>query len=299
MSRSALAHLAAALGIAVLAAALYAPFLDNPRVFDDVFFFSGRKFAYYATHPLGLELRVPAYFTLAVTEVLWSGVMEAQRIVGLILHICAALALYRLLLELQRATLPAALGADASLRSAIGAAAFALHPVAVYGAGYLVQRTIVMATLSTIEGSFCPFCVAWYVLNLGIFASAWLARNRGHGATDIIDDATGNTGFVALGAFVVALVLGVWLHNRELGRRQAEEEKVMEERAPEIARSILEKQETFSKPPLQIALERRNIPFVVITGYPRVLVRRDARQHVLTKPISPNALCETVKKACR
>lgn len=51
--------------------------------------------------------------------------------------------------------------------------------------------------------------------------------------------------------------------------------------------------------PLQIALERRNIPFVVITGYPRVLVRRDARQHVLTKPISPNALCETVKKACR
>jgi tetratricopeptide (TPR) repeat protein len=33
------------------------------------------------------------------------------------------------------------------LRAAIGAAAFALHPVAVYGAGYLVQRSIVMATL--------------------------------------------------------------------------------------------------------------------------------------------------------
>jgi tetratricopeptide (TPR) repeat protein len=154
MSRSALAHLAAALGIAVLAAALYAPFLDNPRVFDDVFFFSGRKFAYYATHPLGLELRVPGYFTLAVTEVLWSGVMEAQRIVGLVLHVLVALALYRLLLELQRATLPAASDADASLRAAIGAAAFALHPVAVYGAGYLVQRTIVMATLFALLSAF-------------------------------------------------------------------------------------------------------------------------------------------------
>lgn len=147
MSRAAFLHLAAVLGIGMLAAALYVPFLDNPRVFDDIFFFSGRKFAYYATHPLGLELRVPAYFTLAVTEVIWSGAMEAQRIVGLALHVGVALVLYRLLLELQRAVLPATSDADASLRAAIGAAAFALHPVAVYGAGYLVQRTIVMATL--------------------------------------------------------------------------------------------------------------------------------------------------------
>jgi DNA-binding NtrC family response regulator len=51
--------------------------------------------------------------------------------------------------------------------------------------------------------------------------------------------------------------------------------------------------------PLQTALERRGIPFVVITGYPRVLVRRNARQKVLSKPVSPDALCETIKAACR
>jgi DNA-binding NtrC family response regulator len=51
--------------------------------------------------------------------------------------------------------------------------------------------------------------------------------------------------------------------------------------------------------PLQTALERRDIPFVVISGYPRVLVRRDARQTVLAKPISPDALCETIRVACR
>jgi DNA-binding NtrC family response regulator len=51
--------------------------------------------------------------------------------------------------------------------------------------------------------------------------------------------------------------------------------------------------------PLQSALERRDIPFVIITGYPRVLVRRDARQKILSKPISPDVLCETIKAACR
>lgn len=154
MSRRALLQLAAGCAIGVLAAALYLPFLDNPRVFDDIFFFSGRRFAYYATHPLGLELRLPAYFTLAVTEVLWSGVMQAQRIVGLALHVCVTWALYRLLLELQRAVLPAAFDTDMSLRAAIGSAAFGLHPVAVYGAGYLVQRSIVMATLFGLLSAF-------------------------------------------------------------------------------------------------------------------------------------------------
>lgn len=50
--------------------------------------------------------------------------------------------------------------------------------------------------------------------------------------------------------------------------------------------------------PLQSALEQRNIPFVIITGYPRVLVRRDAQQNVQSKPVSPERLCEIVREAC-
>lgn len=147
MSRVAGTHWLAVGLIAALTAALYLPFLHSPLVFDDLQFFSGRRFAYYATHPLGLDLRLPPYFTLTVTEVLWSSVMAAQRIVSLLLHVGVALALYRLLLDLQRVALPGQGESDATLRAAIGAAAFALHPVAVYGAGYLVQRTVVMATL--------------------------------------------------------------------------------------------------------------------------------------------------------
>lgn len=51
--------------------------------------------------------------------------------------------------------------------------------------------------------------------------------------------------------------------------------------------------------PLQTALERRQIPYVIISGYPRVLVRREACQEVLSKPVSPQALCEAVKALCR
>ncbi len=47
---------------------------------------------------------------------------------------------------------------------------------------------------------------------------------------------------------------------------------------------------------LQTALESKAIPFVVITGYPRVLVRRDQRQPVLSKPVSAEALTSTVRE---
>jgi protein O-mannosyl-transferase len=146
MSRAPLWRAAGALAIAALAAALYLPFLGNPLVFDDKIFFSGYRFSYYATHPLGFDLRLPPYFSLTITQVL-SGGLVAQRVVSLLLHIGCALALYKLLIDLQRAALRPANGAGVVLRAAFGAAAFALHPVAVYGAGYLVQRSIVMATL--------------------------------------------------------------------------------------------------------------------------------------------------------
>ena len=142
-------HWIAATLIVGLACGLYGPFLGNPRVFDDWVFFSGQNFSYYATHPFGLELRLPPYFSLAVTEVEIGG-MVAHRIVSLAFHIACALAVYKLIYDLLR--LPtdrpqSASGANATAWAFTGAALFAIHPVAVYGAGYLVQRTIVLATL--------------------------------------------------------------------------------------------------------------------------------------------------------
>lgn len=138
--------------VVVLAAGLYIPFLGNPLVFDDPFLFSGSRFAYYATHPFGLEVRVPPYFSFAVAQVL-SGRMEVHRVISLAFHVACSLALYKLIYDLFRAALqqdrlePAAGALPSIALASFGAAVFALHPVAVYGAGYLVQRSIVFATL--------------------------------------------------------------------------------------------------------------------------------------------------------
>jgi len=147
-------HWIAAGLIAALACGLYWPFLGSPRVFDDWVFFSGQNFYYYATHPFGFEPRLPPYFSLAVTEVEIGG-MVAHRIVSLAFHIACALALYKLIYDLLRATTPAdhpesVSGANAKAWAFVGASVFAIHPVAVYGAAYLVQRTIVLATLFSI-----------------------------------------------------------------------------------------------------------------------------------------------------
>lgn len=46
---------------------------------------------------------------------------------------------------------------------------------------------------------------------------------------------------------------------------------------------------------LQAALEDKGVPFIVVTGYPRVLVRRDQSQPVLSKPVSPETLATTLR----
>jgi DNA-binding response OmpR family regulator len=50
---------------------------------------------------------------------------------------------------------------------------------------------------------------------------------------------------------------------------------------------------------LQAALETKGIPFVVLTGYPRILVRRNDRQRVLSKPVSPKVLFSALKDLTR
>lgn len=122
--------------IAALAAALYLPFLGSPPVFDDRGLYSGYLFSAHAGSPFGLGLRYPAHFSFAFVEVLW-GRIEAHRVVSLLLHAGCGAMLFALLREFHRGyLLPLA-----------AAAWFTVHPVAVYGAGYLAQRSILLATL--------------------------------------------------------------------------------------------------------------------------------------------------------
>jgi len=126
--------------IAVAACALYLPFLSNPIVFDDKGLFTGSRFAEYATSPFGLSPRWPASFSVAIMYVTF-GSIEAQRVVGVVLHAAVGVALFLLIRELQRNR------TENTWVAAVVAALFVLHPLAVYGAAYLAQRSLVLATL--------------------------------------------------------------------------------------------------------------------------------------------------------
>jgi two-component SAPR family response regulator len=50
--------------------------------------------------------------------------------------------------------------------------------------------------------------------------------------------------------------------------------------------------------PLQAVLKRRRIPFLVVSAYPRALVRTDPDQVVLRKPVAPEHLRNRVRAVC-
>lgn len=51
--------------------------------------------------------------------------------------------------------------------------------------------------------------------------------------------------------------------------------------------------------PLQTKLKRKNIPFVVVSAYPRPLVRTEPGQEILQKPVSADLLCGRVAAVCK
>lgn len=130
--------------ITLLTAALYVPFLSNAIVFDDNNLYTNLSIFDYATTPFSLAPRAFPYFTLGFTEVTWKSI-EAHRILSLILHILNALLVFRLIERWLKDI--GKTSADKALSIAlITSLCFAIHPVAVYGAGYLIQRTMLFAT---------------------------------------------------------------------------------------------------------------------------------------------------------
>ncbi|MDO8300035.1 tetratricopeptide repeat protein [Lacisediminimonas sp.] len=128
--------------------ALYLPYLANPFFFDDIAFFSSVRYPYGVYSDL-LKPRATPYNSLLLT-LQWFGsdLPHAYRLVDAVLHAATAIALFVFLRSLLRHTCDQRTQ-QGTLDFAAAAAAllFALHPVASYAAGYIIQRSIVMATL--------------------------------------------------------------------------------------------------------------------------------------------------------
>lgn len=132
-------------------AAVYLPFLENPLVFDDFALFGGGTVSRYADAPFNFEFRWLPYTTLGVTWVFFGENPPVFRVQNLILHGMNVL----LLLLVLRLWISLFITNVSKERAAnwgawLGAMVFACHPLTVYGVGYLVQRSILMATLFTL-----------------------------------------------------------------------------------------------------------------------------------------------------
>lgn len=141
----------------VAIAALYRQFLHNPIVFDDLYFFmldnDGHSAIEKFANPSMLDLRALPYATLAWSAQQFGFGLPPFRIGNLLLHWFVVIALAMFVLRLYRTVLPPGQGDEnTGMVTAVLAVVslFALHPVAVYAVGYLVQRTIVMATLFSV-----------------------------------------------------------------------------------------------------------------------------------------------------
>lgn len=124
------------------------PFLSNPIVFDDYsFFYQGYPEKFFAAGP-SFSTRWWVYETFAFTVLQCGQELRWLRLGNLLAHVAAAAALYflvrQLLSDLDR-KISAKVDADAA--ALLAATLFLLHPLAVFAQGYLIQRTILMATV--------------------------------------------------------------------------------------------------------------------------------------------------------
>ena len=179
-------------GLVVTAAVLgiYLPGWNNELLFDDRRLLDGSVFGVYG----GLtefKQRMLSYGSFVWIDALFGAGWGKQRLVNIALHLGTVAALYALMRELLAHTkFPEefeaqphfGLSRTAALR--VGVALFAVNPVAVYAVAYLMQRSIIMATLFAVLA--CWFfvrgltrrCVYAYGLALLSYVLAVLSKEH-------------------------------------------------------------------------------------------------------------------------
>ncbi|CAH1197966.1 TPR_REGION domain-containing protein [Candidatus Nitrotoga sp. BS] len=139
-----------ALILVLLVIVVYAPFLNNTLIFDDIPFF-GTAISHYANTLFRFDLRWFPYTTFGITWVFLGEDPFVFRIQNLLLHgVNVLLLLLVLRMWIKLFITDVSKENIANWGAWLGALVFACHPLAVYGVGYLIQRSILMATLFTL-----------------------------------------------------------------------------------------------------------------------------------------------------
>lgn len=132
------------IGVGLAALAFYWSSLHNPPFFDDKNYFEGGSLDTIFLNGFVFGPRWLPYFSMAWINLLFEDSIFAQRSVSLAIHLLSAFVLYSLVKQVSNHVAPHQRNERAALAAAL---LFVLHPVAVYAVGYLIQRTILMATL--------------------------------------------------------------------------------------------------------------------------------------------------------
>lgn len=158
-NKNTMGSLALALLLIAATALLYGHALWNPLVFDDKPFFIETTLKQYGASIFHFDLRWFSYASFGWTYNLFGLNWFWFRLGNLVLHALTAVLLfaffYRLLAVTSQPQNSATEQNQLRWTAFFAALIFALHPVAVYGVAYLVERSIIMATLFGIAMLFC------------------------------------------------------------------------------------------------------------------------------------------------
>ena len=179
-------------GAFVLAAvlAIYLPGWNHELLFDDLRLIDGAIFGNYGSL-LTFKQRMLSYGSFIWVDLLAGPGWWKQRLVNVGLHLATVAALYALVRDLlERTRFPEDFesqpyfGMSRKAAVQVGVALFAVNPMAVYAVAYLVQRSIVMATLFSVLACWCFVRglsgrgVAWYGLALLSYVAAVLSKEH-------------------------------------------------------------------------------------------------------------------------
>jgi tetratricopeptide (TPR) repeat protein len=146
------------LGVVLLVVlVIYLPGIGNLPVFDDILYTDGTLKSRYAE--LALRPRAISYGSFVWLDALLGEALWKQRLVNLLLHLGTVAALWAFYREILRGVQPPipdpgepVLPYHESQALGVAIAFFALNPAAVYAVAYLIQRSILMATLFVVLG---------------------------------------------------------------------------------------------------------------------------------------------------
>ncbi|MEM7152739.1 MAG: thioredoxin domain-containing protein [Myxococcota bacterium] len=99
-------------------------------------------------------------------------------------------------------------------------------------AAFSVLASMLMGMLSASEGSFCPFCVAWYGINFALGLAAWFSLGpfQDTSAGRILDDALATPGLTVLAVFALTFSAQYWAYGQRRAQVRGELEKDLDKR---------------------------------------------------------------------